>query len=102
MLITGKMTETVARLWEVIIRGYYDTITRSNHYQCVHVVFRRQKYATVERHGGGYRVLAVPERHPFAVGFHFHYPQVLHGMAEAALLVRSHFDGFRGGVDGQP
>lgn len=72
------------------------------YYQRVHVVLRRQEYATVEPHGGGYRVFAVSERHPLAVGFHLHYPQVLHGMSETAFLVRSHLYGFRGRVDGQP
>jgi len=66
------------------------------------MILRRQKHATVQRHGRGYRVFAVPERHPFAVRFHLDYSQVLHRMPEAALLVRAHLDRFRRGVDGQP
>lgn len=72
------------------------------HYQRVHVVLGRQEYAAVELHGGGYRVLAVPERHPVPVGLDLHDPQVRDGMPEAALFVRAHLDGLRGRVDGQP
>lgn len=75
---------------------------RVSTHQRVHVVFGREEYAAVQGHRGRYGVFAVPERHALAVGLDLDDAQVLHGMPEAAFLVRAHLDRLGRRVHRQP